>query len=90
MLPTESKPTSDILRLQGLIDSSTVKGLMEGTAVGNETQWDEDHMWLIPSVTIWSHLFFKYEGMTELISDRFIEDFGILLGSATGESKPRK
>ena len=53
MFPADSKPTPAILRLQGLIDSSTVKGLMEGTAVGNEDQWDEDHMWLIPSVTIW-------------------------------------
>ena len=51
MFPADSKPTSAILRLQGLIDSLTVKGLMEGTAVGNEAQWDEDHMWLIPSVT---------------------------------------
>jgi hypothetical protein len=33
---------------------------------------------------------FNYEGMTELINDRFIEDFGILLGSATGEAKTRK
>jgi hypothetical protein len=63
---------------------------MEGTAVGNEDQWDEDHMWLIPSVTIWARLCFKYEGMTELINGRFIEDFGILLGSATGEAKTRK
>ena len=28
--------------------------------------------------------------MTELINDRFIEDFGILFGSATGEAKTRK
>jgi hypothetical protein len=28
--------------------------------------------------------------MTELINGRFIEDFGILLGSATGEAKTRK
>jgi len=94
MFPADSKPTPAILRLQGLIDSSTVKGLMEGTVVGNEDQWDEDHMWLIPSVTIWARLCvtlcFKYEGMTELINGRFIEDFGILLGSATGEAKTRK
>jgi hypothetical protein len=90
MFLAESKPTPAILRLQGLIDSSTVKGLMEGTTVGNESQWGEDHMWLVPSVTTWARLCFKYEGMTELINDRFIEDFGILLGSATGESKPRK
>ena len=44
MFPADSKPTPAILRLQGLIDSSTVKGLMEGTVVGNEAQWDEDHM----------------------------------------------
>jgi hypothetical protein len=31
MFPAESKSTPVILRLQGLIDSSTVKGLMEGT-----------------------------------------------------------
>ena len=76
MFPADSEPTPAILRLQGLIDSSTVKGLMEGTAVGNEAQWDEDHMLLIPSVTIWARLCFKYEGMTELINGRFIEDFG--------------
>ena len=63
---------------------------MEGTAVGNEDKWDEEHMWLIPSVTIWARLCFKYEGMNELINGRFIEDFGILLGSATGEAKTRK
>ena len=63
---------------------------MEGTVVGNEDQWDEDHMCLIPSVTIWARLCFKYEDMTELINGRFIEDFGILLGSATGETKTRK
>ena len=90
MFPTDSKPTPDILRLQDLLDSSTVKGLMEGMAVGNEDQWDEDHMWLIPFVTIRAHLCLKYEVMTELIHDKFIEDFGILLGSATGESKTRK
>ncbi len=90
MFPADSKPTPAILRLQGLIDSSTVKGLMEGTAVGNEDKWDEEHMWLIPSVTIWARLCFKYEGMTELINGRFIEDFGILIGSATGEAKTRK
>ena len=28
--------------------------------------------------------------MTELINGRFIEDFGILFGSATGEAKTRK
>ncbi len=60
MFLAESKPTPAILRLKGLIDSSTVKGLMEGTGVGNEAQWDEDHMWLIPSVTIWARLCFKY------------------------------
>jgi hypothetical protein len=90
MFPADSKPTPAILRLQGLIDSSTVKGLMEGTTVGNDDQWGEDHMWLIPSVTIWARLCFKYEDMTELINGRFIEDFGILLGSATGEAKTRK
>jgi hypothetical protein len=90
MFPADSTPTPVVLRLQVLIDSSTVKGLMEGTDVGNEDQWDETHMWLIPSVTIWARLCFKYEGMTELINDRFIEDFGILLGSATGEAKTRK
>ena len=37
-----------------------------------------------------ARLCFKYEGMTELINGRFIEDFGILLGSATGEAKTRK
>ena len=63
---------------------------MKGTTVGNEDQWDETHMWLIPSVTIWSRLCFKYEAMTELINDRFIEDFGILFGSVTGETKTRK
>jgi hypothetical protein len=35
-------------------------------------------------------LCFKYEGMTEFINGRFIEDFGILLRSATGEAKTRK
>ncbi len=90
MFPADSNPTPVILRLQDLIDSSTVKGLMEDTSVGNEDQWDEDHMWLIPSVTIWEHLCFNYEVMTDLINGRFIEDFGILLGSATGEAKTRK
>jgi hypothetical protein len=90
MFPAESKPTETIFRLQGLIDSSTVKGLLEVTAVVNETQWDEDHMWLIPSVTIWARLCFKYEGMTELINDRFIEDSGILIVSVTDETKTRK
>jgi hypothetical protein len=28
--------------------------------------------------------------MTELINDRFIEDFGMLVGSVTGEAKTRK
>ncbi len=63
---------------------------MEGMTVGNETEWDDTHIFLIPSVTIWARLCFKYEGMTELINGRFIEDFGILLGSATGEDKTRK
>ena len=33
MFPADSKPTPAMLRLQGLIDSSTVKGLMQGMAV---------------------------------------------------------
>ncbi len=33
MFPADSKPTPAILRFQDLIDSSTVKGVMEGTAV---------------------------------------------------------
>ena len=44
MFPADSTPTPAILRLQGPIDSSTVKSLMEGTTVGNEDQWDETHV----------------------------------------------
>jgi hypothetical protein len=73
MFPADSKPTPVMLRLQVLIDSSTVKGLMQVMTVGNETQLDEDHMCLIPCVSIWSRLCFKYEGMTEFINGRFIE-----------------
>ena len=31
-----------------------------------------------------------HEGMTKLINCRFIEDFGTLVGSVTGEAKTRK
>jgi hypothetical protein len=61
MFPADSKPTPAISRLQGLIDKSIVKGLMEDTAVGNENEWDDTNMWLIPSVTTWARLCFKYE-----------------------------
>ena len=44
MFPADSKSTPVISRLQGLIDRSIVKGLMEGTAVGNENEWDDTHM----------------------------------------------
>ena len=64
--------------------------MLEGTAVGIENEGDDTHIWLIPSVTILARLCFKYEGMTELINSRFIEDFGTLLGSATGEATTRK
>ena len=42
---------------------------------------------MIPSIQLWGKLSYRFEDMTEMINGTFMDDFGDLLSSVTGQQR---
>ncbi len=84
--PNGSKLTKATTKLQSLLDGPLVKKVLQGTSIGDETEWGA-HFWLIPAISILTRLCFRMEGMTELFNYTFIENLSTLLSSCTDGKK---
>jgi hypothetical protein len=68
------------LKKESFLDDPLVKKVLQGTPIGDEERWVTD-VCLIPVVSILTRLYFRMEGITELVNDTFIEDLSTLLSS---------
>ena len=84
--------TIAITKLRPILKTTEVTKILSGELLGSEKLWI-DSPWLMPGIQIqkmWAKLAYRFEGMTEMINGRFMDDLAELLNSATGDQRKRK
>ena len=65
-------------RLQHIVDTVEIRKMITGENTGDEVLFKGD-LWRTPVIQVWGKLLFKFEGCTDMVNDKFVEDLSNLL-----------
>ena len=80
-----SEETAGRTKLHSILKKNKVAEILKGAVDDDDLNWiDMDTTppragtpWEMPAVQIWGKIFHKYEGMTDMLSDRMMEELGL-------------
>ena len=93
-----SKETAGRTKLHSILKTNEVAEILKGAVDDDDLDWiDMDTTppragtpWEMPAVQIWGKLFHKYEGMTDMLSGRMMEELGAVIDCVTGDARQRR
>jgi hypothetical protein len=87
--PTGKANTKANQRLYHIVDTAEIRKMLSGENNADEHEWKSSlwKMLKIPVIQVWSKLLFQFEGFTDMINDKFVNDLTSLLHDVTTSGK---